>query len=54
MLIAAIITPPDIFTLILVTIPIYGPYEVSFLVLKKWAKPIDPVVKDIENNEIKP
>ena len=29
MVIAAIITPPDIFTLVLVTIPIYGLYEVS-------------------------
>lgn len=36
MFIAAIITPPDIFTLILVTIPIYGLYEVSILVLKKF------------------
>lgn len=35
MIIAAIITPPDLFTLILVTIPIYGLYEVSILVLKK-------------------
>lgn len=34
--IAAIITPPDIFTQIFVTIPIYGLYEVSILVLKKW------------------
>lgn len=39
MVIAAIITPPDIFTLVLVTIPIYGLYEVSILVLKKWARP---------------
>ena len=35
MIIAAIITPPDIFTLILVTFPIYGLYEVSILVLRK-------------------
>ena len=35
MVVAAIITPPDIFTLILVTIPIYGLYELSILVLKK-------------------
>ncbi len=39
MIVAAIITPPDIFTLILVTIPIYGLYETSILVLRKWAKP---------------
>ena len=36
MIIAAIITPPDIFTLVLVSIPIYGLYEISILVLKKW------------------
>lgn len=36
MIIAAIITPPDLFTLVLVTLPIYGLYELSILVLKKW------------------
>jgi len=41
MIVAAIITPPDLFTLILVTIPIYGLYEVSICVLKKWAKTDD-------------
>lgn len=35
MVIAAIITPPDIFTLILVTIPIYGLYELSVFVLNR-------------------
>lgn len=35
MIIAAIITPPDIFTLILVTFPIYGLYEISIAVLKR-------------------
>lgn len=35
MIIAAIITPPDIFTLILVTFPIYGLYEASILVLHR-------------------
>lgn len=38
MIIAAIITPPDLFTLIMVAIPIYGLYELSILVLKKWSK----------------
>lgn len=38
MVIAAIITPPDIFTLILVTVPIYGLYELSILVLKKFGQ----------------
>ena len=36
MVIAAIITPPDLFTLILVTLPIYGLYEVSIWVLKRF------------------
>ncbi len=36
LIISAIITPPDIFTLILVSIPIYGLYELSIIVLKKW------------------
>lgn len=34
MIISAIITPPDIFTLVLVTIPIYGLYELSIVVLR--------------------
>lgn len=33
MVISAIITPPDIFTLILVSIPLYGLYEISIWVL---------------------
>lgn len=36
MVIAAIITPPDLFTLILVTFPIYGLYEISIWILKKF------------------
>ncbi len=34
MLVAAIITPPDIFSLILVSIPIYALYELSIFVLR--------------------
>ena len=34
MIISAIITPPDIFTLLLVTIPLYLLYEISALVVK--------------------
>ena len=33
-LIAAIITPPDLFTLIIVTLPVYGLYEVSILIVR--------------------
>jgi sec-independent protein translocase protein TatC len=43
MIIAAIITPPDLFTLVMVTIPIYGLYELSILVLTKWVKQDDSV-----------
>jgi sec-independent protein translocase protein TatC len=35
MIMAAIITPPDLMTLVLVTIPLYLLYEVSILVLKR-------------------
>ena len=38
MVIAAIITPPDLMTLVLVTIPLYLLYEVSILVLKRMEK----------------
>ena len=38
MLVAAIITPPDLMTLILVTIPLYLLYEVSIRVVK-WIEP---------------
>ncbi|MCM1518152.1 MAG: twin-arginine translocase subunit TatC [Pseudoflavonifractor sp.] len=38
MVVAAIITPPDLFTLVMVTIPIYGLYEASILVLARWAR----------------
>ncbi len=47
MVIAAIITPPDLFTLILVTIPIYGLYEISILVLNKFSA---KTTKDIVNH----
>lgn len=36
MIIAAIITPPDIFTLCLVTLPVYGLYELSIFVVNRW------------------
>ena len=38
MVVAAIITPPDLMTLILVTIPLYLLYEVSIIVLKRMEK----------------
>ena len=38
MLVAAIITPPDLMTLVLVTIPLYLLYELSILVLRRMEK----------------
>ena len=38
MVLAAVITPPDLMTLILVTIPLYLLYEVSILVLRRMEK----------------
>lgn len=38
MVVAAVITPPDLMTLVLVTIPLYLLYEVSILVLKRMEK----------------
>lgn len=38
LIISAIITPPDVFTLILVTIPLYLLYEISIRVVKKIEK----------------
>lgn len=35
MIVAAFITPPDVFTLCLVTLPLYFLYEISILVVKK-------------------
>lgn len=36
MIVAAVITPPDLLTLVLVTVPIYGLYELSIMVLARW------------------
>ena len=38
LIISAIITPPDIFTLILVSLPIYGLYEISINIIKRIEK----------------
>ena len=41
MFVAAIITPPDIMTLVLVTVPLYLLYEVSIRVVK-WVESMIP------------
>ena len=33
--VAAIITPPDLFTLFLVSLPMYGLYEISILIVRR-------------------
>lgn len=38
MIVAAVITPPDLFTLILVTVPMYALYEISITIVKKTNK----------------
>ena len=38
MIVAAVITPPDILTLVLVTIPLYLLYEVSIWVIRRIEK----------------
>jgi len=51
MIVAAIITPPDLLTLVLVTIPLYALYEVSILVLKKWGPLADSTPTSDSHNE---
>lgn len=38
MIVAAIITPPDIFTLIMVAIPVYGLFELSIMALNRYTR----------------
>lgn len=40
MIVAAVITPPDIFTLLLVTVPLYGLYELSILVVARGGRSV--------------
>jgi sec-independent protein translocase protein TatC len=42
LIIAAIITPPDVFSQTIVTIPLYGLYEISIIVAKRVSPKIDP------------
>lgn len=54
MVIAAIITPPDLFTLVLVTLPIYALYEVSIWVLKKFIKEEAEEDSEMSNENLEP
>ena len=46
MLVAAIITPPDLMTLVLVTIPLYLLYEVSILVTRNVNTNVSSIMSD--------
>jgi sec-independent protein translocase protein TatC len=40
--VAAIITPPDVFSQLIVTIPLYSLYEISIVVAKRVAPVTEP------------
>jgi sec-independent protein translocase protein TatC len=48
LILAAIITPPDVFSQIIVTVPLYSLYEISILVSKRVAPKPDP--EDIDDD----
>ncbi|MEI6059564.1 MAG: twin-arginine translocase subunit TatC [Bacteroidota bacterium] len=49
LIVAAIITPPDVFSQTIVTIPLYSLYEISILVAKRVAPVPDPDLADDED-----
>ena len=49
LILAAIITPPDVFSQIMVTIPLYSLYEISILVSKRVSPKPDPEDLDAED-----
>lgn len=51
LIVAAIITPPDIFSQMIVTLPLYGLYEVSVLVAKRVAPDTDSETDDEDEDE---
>jgi sec-independent protein translocase protein TatC len=51
LIIAAIITPPDVFSQMMVTIPLYSLYEISILVAKRVSPPADPDLEDDDDEE---
>jgi sec-independent protein translocase protein TatC len=48
LIVAAIITPPDVFSQIIVTVPLYSLYEISILVAKRVSPAPEPEVADEE------
>lgn len=51
LILAAIITPPDVFSQLMVTIPLYSLYEISILVSKRVSPKPDPELEDDEDEE---
>jgi sec-independent protein translocase protein TatC len=49
LILAAVITPPDVFSQIMVTIPLYSLYEISILVSKRVSPKPDPEDLDDED-----
>lgn len=51
LIVAAIITPPDVFSQLIVTIPLYALYEISVIVAIRVAPAPDPDLEDDEDDE---
>ena len=51
LIIAAIITPPDVFSQTIATIPIYALYEISILVAKRVTPAPDPEIEDDDEED---
>jgi len=51
LIVAAIITPPDVFSQLMVTIPLYSLYEISILVSKRVSPKPDPDLEDDDDEE---
>lgn len=50
LIVAAIITPPDVFSQMIVTIPLYSLYEISILVAKRVSPVPDPDLEDDDDD----
>lgn len=51
LIVAAIITPPDVFSQLMVTMPLYGLYEISILVSMRVSPKPDPDLEDDTEDE---
>ncbi len=51
LIVAAIITPPDVFSQTIATIPLYALYEISILVAKRVTPAPDPELEDDDDDE---